>query len=69
MKFELSDDEIQKVLQFYQDNCEKQKDFGAIGGSLTYEFTPTSLGLITKVIFCQDTPNEATLDLTEYGDW
>lgn len=42
---------------------------GASGGSLTYSFTPTSLGTIVEVIFAQDTPYEQTLDLTEYRLW
>ena len=37
---------------------------GAIGGSMTYSFTPTGLGIIVKVeCFGQ------TLDLTEYDCW
>ena len=38
---------------------------GAIGGSLTYKFTPTSIGLITKVkCVCG-----AEVDLTDYKSW
>lgn len=37
---------------------------GAIGGGVTYSFTPTSLGTVTKV-----TSWGHELDLTEYGDW
>src|SRR3989442_1296622 len=40
---------------------------GAIGGGLTYQFTPTSLGTVIKVIFAHDHPTwEAALDLTTY---
>lgn len=39
--------------------------FGAIGGEVTYEFTPTSLGIITKVRHA----NGKVLDLTEYESW
>lgn len=42
--------------------------FGAIGGHLTYSFTRTSLGTITKVI-CNAGPWEAVLDLTDYKEW
>jgi len=37
---------------------------GAIGGGLTYEFTPTSIGVVFKV-----TSGDKVLDLTNYNDW
>lgn len=38
---------------------------GAIGGRLTYEFTPTALGLVTKVkCACKE-----EVDLTKYEEW
>lgn len=37
---------------------------GAIGGGLTYSFTPTSLGVIVKAKY-----GEFTLDLTDYDSW
>lgn len=39
---------------------------GAIGGGLTYEFTPTSIGLIFKVRY---SGHEEPLDLTDYASW
>ena len=39
---------------------------GAIGGALTYEFTPTGLGVVTKVRF---SGYDEVLDLTEYDSW
>lgn len=39
---------------------------GAVGGSLTYSFTPTSLGVCVKVT---DAFTKETIDLTEYEDW
>lgn len=39
---------------------------GAIGGELTYSFTPTSLGTVVKVT--NGLTNE-TLDLTDYDSW
>lgn len=43
---------------------------GAIGGYITYQFTPTSLGLIKIVHWCKDVPDWADkLDLTEYENW
>lgn len=37
---------------------------GAIGGAVTYQFTPTSLGVVFKVIV-----DDNELDLTEYNLW
>ena len=39
---------------------------GAIGGNLTYAFTPTSLGVVTKVT---DSLTGETIDLSDYEDW
>jgi len=40
--------------------------YGAIGGSLTYSFTPTALGVVIKVT--HGYTNE-TLDVTDYENW
>jgi hypothetical protein len=54
MMFELSDDE-QKKFEKWDKKHKKKCEFGdpmkqgAIGGRLTFYFTPTSLGTITKV--------------------
>ena len=37
---------------------------GAIGGGVTYTFTPTSLGVVFKVIY-----GSFELDLTKYDEW
>lgn len=39
---------------------------GAIGGSYTYSFTPTTLGVIAKV---KNNANGQEIDLTNYLDW
>jgi len=39
--------------------------YGAIGGDLTYQFTPTSLGVIIKVLHVSG----AELDITDYSLW
>jgi hypothetical protein len=39
---------------------------GAIGGSLTYSFTPTSVGVAIDVT-CSHT--QQTIDLSDYEDW
>lgn len=41
---------------------------GAIGGGITYEFTPTSLGIVERVKYT--TYNKTfELDLTDYKSW
>jgi hypothetical protein len=39
---------------------------GAIGGSVTYMFTPTSIGLVTKVKYGL---TDEIIDLTDYDSW
>ena len=39
--------------------------YGAIGGSLTYSFSPTSIGTIIKVSHV----NGNELDVSDYQDW
>jgi hypothetical protein len=46
-----------------------QPYLGAIGGGLTFEFTPTSLGLIIKVNHLDVNGVVQTLDLTDYDSW
>ena len=38
---------------------------GAIGGRLTYKFTPTNLGLITKI----ECGCGSEVDVTDYSEW
>ena len=42
---------------------------GAIGGGITITFTPTSIGVITTVIYRKNTPDEMELDITDYETW
>jgi len=37
---------------------------GAIGGGTSFSFTPTSMGMIAKVVY-----NGDTLDLSDYDKW
>lgn len=39
---------------------------GTIGGRFTYQFTPTSLGVIVKVL---DGLDKTEIDLTDYSDF
>ena len=47
-----------------------QKDLtiytGAIGGRFTYQFTPTSIGVVVRVI---DNIDKTEIDLSEYDEW
>ena len=45
-----------------------QPYFGAIGGAVTYSFTPTSLGTVVKATV-EYGPDIYTLDLTNYEEW
>lgn len=74
MIFSMDDIQLEKlrVWSEAQDKnvAEKQglakPNYGCNGGSLTYMFTPTSIGLILRVV------NEYThqsIDLTDYNSW
>jgi hypothetical protein len=63
-KFELDEDEQKKLDKWL---AKKDKRYsGAIGGRYTYSFTPTSLGVITKVT---DSLDKDEVDLTDYLSW
>ena len=40
--------------------------YGAIGGGVTYSFTPTSIGVIVQIT---ETITKEELDLTDYDTW
>jgi hypothetical protein len=65
------DEQNAKVLaDQQQDNPGQTRPyFGAIGGSLTWTRTATSLGTVVTVIFCKGTKWEAEIDLTDYSEW
>ena len=67
MQFVLSDKELEKIHKWSkkQDKKAGTDYYGAIGGQLTYSFTPNSLGCVVKVI--HDITKEE-LDLTDY-EW
>ena len=72
LKFAITPEQGEKIARWCQDQDAAwpkrtmgQPYFGAIGGSLTYSFTPTSLGVILKVTHA----NGSELDVTEYNDW
>lgn len=43
--------------------------FGAIGGELTFEFSPTGLGDICVAVLCKGTKWEREINLTDYDSW
>lgn len=66
IRFNLDINELSKLEQWDNDHkCELKEYSGAIGGRLTFSFTPTGLGVVTKVkCGCGE-----EIDLTEYNDW
>jgi hypothetical protein len=67
MKFELTEEEENKYkiwIKEHNKTC-SIKYAGAIGGKITFQFTPTSLGLVTQVVCgCGK-----KLNLTDYEGW
>lgn len=77
MNFGLNDEQVKKAAKWIeqQENFERKKQglsstespyYGAIGGELTYSFTPTSLGIIEKI---KHSGTGSEIDLTEYDLW
>lgn len=63
MKFELTESQVAEVTAWMAER--KIPYVGAIGGEVTFTFTPTSLGVVAKVRHISG----AELDLSEYGLW
>ena len=68
MQFNVSDEDRKKIIEWKkeQDEINGSNYYGAIGGVLTYSFTPTGLGVIFTVKH-DATGNE--LDLTDVDEW
>jgi hypothetical protein len=64
MKFELTQDQIE-IYNLWRKEL-PAADSGAIGGRTTFSFTPTGLGVITRI---KDNITGKELDLTEYEEW
>jgi hypothetical protein len=67
IQFSLSKEESAKAVIWVKNHdCIKRgKPTGAIGGGITYELTPTSIGLICVVkCWCGQ-----KIDITEYETW
>lgn len=65
--FTLDKDECKKLNEWLDAlTPDKNAYDGAIGGRLTYSFTPTSIGTIVKV---KDNMSGSEIDLTDYESW
>lgn len=62
MIFVLDSDQVNKFNKWY--NKLKKRPSGAIGGGLTFSFTPTGLGEIARVKYFDE-----ELDLSDYESW
>jgi len=67
ISFTLTDEQSRKIQDWKMEiEAAERRSVGAIGGRYTYEFSPTSLGVVEKV---RDSLTNKVLDVTEYGDW
>ncbi len=80
MKFEVSEEQHQKIERWLNDvvipHLRKKKPkafrygdqpyYGAIGGGLTYSFTPTGLG---EILVVTEALSKMELNLTDYDSW
>lgn len=64
--FDLDKEESKRLREWDEAHeCELKEYSGAIGGRLTYQFTPTGLGCVVKIICgCGE-----EIDVTDYGYW
>ena len=71
--FDLTEEQCERVAEWVKEIDPPREDgepqHGAIGGALTYQFTPTTVGLVTKAVFLLGTEREQVLDLSDYDDW
>lgn len=63
--FTLDEAEEKKASEFRELHRHKGENLGAIGGHITYSFTPTGLGTIAA-IYCACGGKE---DLTDFSAW
>lgn len=66
-KYKLLSDWIEEQDRIIAERQQRDEAYyGAIGGGVTYQFTPTSLGVVCKV---RHALTNAELDLTDYENW
>jgi hypothetical protein len=61
--FNLSEEQNEKVRDFIDKN---RKYSGAIGGQFTWNFTPTSIGMVIQIT---DNLSKEVLDVSNYNEW
>lgn len=67
MQFEVTPEQKSKILSWMNELfADKWPYYGAIGGGLTYHFTPTTVGLVLKVT---EASTGKELDLTDCESW
>ncbi len=66
IRFTLTDEQEKRYEEWIKN---KHSFCGVIGGEVTFQFTPTSIGMIQKVVFLGGTKEDHVLDLTDYKDW
>lgn len=66
--FSITNEQKTALDSWYQEQRKKtdMDHCGAIGGVLTYSFTPTTLGVVIKVT---NNLNGETVDLSDYDSW
>ncbi len=67
MNFILSDEQKKQASEWLQKHYEEcpVKYCGAIGGPITWKFTPTSIGVVTVIVCACG----AKVDISDYDDW
>jgi len=65
MKFELTDEQTDAYILWQKNHECTLKQHGAIGGAITFEFTPTGLGIVESVKCACG----AEKNLTDYDMW
>ena len=63
MKFELNLEQSERVIRWSHDHDCSITNTGAIGGKITFQFTPTNLGTVEKAICACG----KELDVTDYN--
>ena len=69
--FNLTDKDYKKINEWrekHDKKCKLYMNDGAIGGRISYIFTPTSLGVICTVE-CACKSEDSKIDLTDYENW
>ena len=66
--FFLNDTEEATATKFYEEHV-KGRYFGAIGGEMSYKFTPNGLGQCVELETIDDKGNKITEDITDISSW